>query len=59
MYLKHCNIVSLYGMFDDEENVYLLMEPCLDGQLFKYMKACRQIPEQESVNLIRQICRGV
>lgn len=58
MYLKHCNIAALYGMFDDEENVYLLMELCMDGQLYKVMKASRPMQEHDAVNLIKQICLG-
>ena len=38
MYLNHPNIVKLYGFFHDSENIYLIMESCLDGQLFKLMK---------------------
>ena len=38
MYLNHPNIVKLYGFFCDTENIYLIMESCLDGQLFKLMK---------------------
>ena len=44
MYLQHRNVTSLYGVFDDEEYVYLLLEPCLDSTLYKYMKLHRQIP---------------
>lgn len=35
--IDHPNIVHLYGFFVDEAYVYLLLEPCLGGNLFKLM----------------------
>jgi len=32
-YLCHRNIAPLYGYFDDQKNVYLLVEFCTGGQL--------------------------
>lgn len=29
------NIVTMYGVFEDEENVYLLLELCTGGELFE------------------------
>ena len=45
MYLNHPNIVKLYGFFHDETNIYLIMEACLDGQLFKVMKEKKNFEE--------------
>lgn len=38
LFLKHENIASLYGYFDDDSHVYLLMELCTDGQLHELLK---------------------
>lgn len=45
LYLKHENLSSLYGYFDDEENVYLLMEFCADGQLYELLKERKRLSE--------------
>lgn len=37
-FLHHFNIASMYGYFDDEENVYFLLELCCDGQLYNVIK---------------------
>merc|ERR1740121_2447299 len=36
--LKHPHIVRLHEFFQDEENVYLTMELCKDGDLFDKIK---------------------
>ena len=33
-YLEHPNIVKLYHYHIDQENVYLLLEPCLSKDLY-------------------------
>lgn len=37
-FLSHPNIVTMYGFAHDSENIYLLLEPCLDGNLFDSIK---------------------
>ena len=44
MYLNHPNIVKLYGFFCDEENIYLIMEYCSEGHLFKFIRQRSTIP---------------
>jgi hypothetical protein len=36
----------MYGVFSDQNNIYLLLEPCLDGQLYQKIKKSKQIPER-------------
>lgn len=38
-YLKHPHLVSLYGMFYDTTNIYLLMELLCDSTLYRLMKS--------------------
>ena len=38
MTLNHPNIIQMYGMFDDAENIYFIEELMTDGHLFKKMK---------------------
>jgi serine/threonine protein kinase len=37
-FLTHPNIVAMYGFTHDAENIYLLLEPCLEGNLFDLIK---------------------
>lgn len=48
MYLCSNYIVELWGIFSDKDNVYLILEPALDGQLYKYMKQKGQLDEEET-----------
>lgn len=59
MFLSHQHIVECWGLFCDTDNVYLIMEPALDGQLFKYMRQKKHLEENEAASLIRQLCFGV
>ena len=47
-FLSHSHIVKLYTVFDDAENVYLLMELCCEGNLYEYMQKKGKIPEDET-----------
>lgn len=35
--LDHPNIVKFYGFFEDEENIYLILEYISGGTLFDYL----------------------
>jgi len=47
MYLNHPNIVKLYGVFCDEENIYLIMEYCSDNHLSKFIRQRNSLPQSE------------
>jgi aurora kinase len=54
-FLHHPNIVAIYGFSHDEENVYLLLEPCLGGNL--YDKITKEDPsEKEVATSVREAC---
>lgn len=38
MYLSHPNLVELYCAFSDKENVYLIQQLGINGQLYELMK---------------------
>jgi len=44
-YLAHRNITPLYGYFQDEKNVYLLIEYCTGGQLLEMLRKNRRMEE--------------
>lgn len=37
--LNHENIIKLYGVFHDDENVYMILEYSPDGEIYKELKA--------------------
>jgi len=37
-YLDHKNIISLYGFFHDDDNIYLILEYAKGGELYKELK---------------------
>lgn len=40
---KHPNICRMYGFFYDHENIYILLEFCSDGMLYKLIKKERRV----------------
>lgn len=53
LYLNHPYIVRMYGMFTEENNVYLLLEPCMDGHLLQELKKKRRFEEEEAADVLR------
>ena len=54
-YIRHPNIVSLYSFSSDKDFIYLLLEPCLEGNLYTRLK---EEPLQERVarHYVKEIC---
>lgn len=42
-FLKHENILQLYGVFDDEENIYLILEFMEEGTLYNSLKKHKKL----------------
>ena len=57
-YLSHAHLTSLYGYFDDEENLYLVMELLPDGSL-QQVKKKKKLPEQEAALIVKQVAVGL
>lgn len=45
--MHHVNIVQMHSSFDDEENVYMVMEICKYGNMFKYLRSFGPLTENE------------
>lgn len=43
-YLNHRNIIKLYGVFHDDNKVYMIMEYAPEGELYKELKGSVRIP---------------
>ena len=59
MYLNHPNIIKLYGFFDDEKNIYIILEVAMGGQLFQQLKRSEPMPEAKVAHIMKQICTAV
>ena len=42
------------SFFEDESAVYMVMELCEGGDLYKYMKSKGRLPEDEAVSFFEQ-----
>ncbi|XP_050230442.1 calcium-dependent protein kinase 27-like [Mercurialis annua] len=49
------NVASIRDVYEDSESVYIVMELCRGGELFKRLKNRGKCPESEAVSLIRSI----
>lgn len=60
-FIYHPNIVNLYQYYVDDLYVYLLLEPCLGGNLFKLMNKTQSgcLPEKEVRKYIKEIAKAV
>jgi serine/threonine protein kinase len=58
--LKHPYMIKLYEYFEDNENVYLLLEYAEEGNLFNYlMKNKKKLCEKEAFIYFYQTCVGI
>lgn len=53
--LDHDNIVQLYDVWENHNELYLIMEYVEGGELFHYVEECRGLNEVESVYIFRQL----
>ena len=63
--LSHKNILQLFHYFEDESNVYLVMELCENGELYSFLKrkqnetGRRGLDEYVVSQLLGDIARGL
>lgn len=43
--MDHPNIIKLYSIFDDDTNIYLVMEAGTDGHMFSLINHHRKLSE--------------
>ena len=58
-FLSHSHIIKLYSVFDDRENIYLLLELCSEGNLYQHMQKKLKIPEEEASAILKSVCEAV
>ena len=57
--LHHPSILELYNYFEDNEYVYLVMELCTNGELYKYLKLKGTLTEPETRGVMLQVIKGL
>jgi len=57
--LKHPNIIALEEVFDEDDNIYLILELVTGGELFDQIVARGTYTEADAANLIKQILEAV
>ena len=60
-HLRHQNILKLFGFFDDEKQIYLILEYCPGGELYADLKSSKggHFTEEKSANYINQIIQAI
>ena len=49
--VRHSCICSLFGVFEDENNVYLILEYCGGGELFRRITSHGKLNEYDAARL--------
>lgn len=59
-YLNHPNIIKLYGVFHDDDNVYMILEYAPNGELYKEMKSKpnKRFSESQASQYIYQVIQA-
>ena len=59
LYLNHPNVLKLYGAFDDNENIYLILEYMEEANLYYHLKKKRILKQEEASRKLRDILDGI
>lgn len=59
LYLSHPNILKLYGVFDDEEHIYLLLEYMEEGTLYSQLKKKKTLKPGDVSTKLRDVIEGI
>lgn len=49
----------MYGMFDDWENIYLILEYCSGGHLYGLIRQNSRLEEEKTSQIVRGISQGI
>eukprot|EP00929_Paragymnodinium_shiwhaense_P058566 TRINITY_DN2932_c0_g1_i1.p1 TRINITY_DN2932_c0_g1~~TRINITY_DN2932_c0_g1_i1.p1 ORF type:complete len:502 (+),score=153.25 TRINITY_DN2932_c0_g1_i1:86-1591(+) len=57
--MDHPNIIKLYETFEDNRNIYLVMELCKGGELFDRIISAGRFSEVKAATIMQQIVRAI
>lgn len=49
--MNHTNIVKFYGHFEEDNNVFIILEYCKEGTLYKHIKNKKKLRTKEVINI--------
>jgi calcium-dependent protein kinase len=58
-FLDHPNIIKVYGCFDDEKYIYIIMELGCDGQLFDIISGGQTLTEETISFIIGNLLEAI
>lgn len=58
-FLNHPNIIKMYGYFDDEQYIYIILEVATGGQLFHQIKKSEPMLETKAAPILKQVCEAI
>ena len=58
-HLRHPNILRMYGYFYDNAKVYLILEFCVGGELYKKLQIEKKFDEKRSARMILQLANAL
>ena len=57
--LNHTNIISVFEIFENIDNYYIIMEYCSKGELFNYIVSKKRLNEGEAAYFFYQLINGL
>lgn len=57
--IEHPNVMALYDVWENQGELYLVLEYVEGGELFDYLISRGRLSEAEAIRYFRQICYGV
>lgn len=59
LHFNHPNILKLYGFFDDQEHIYLILEYMEEGTLYSHFKKNKALKQDDASRKLRDVLSAV
>jgi len=57
--MEHPSIVSIVELFEDADNIYIVLEYCSGGNLYQLLCREGRLNEKEAARIVLEIARGL
>lgn len=58
-FFQHENILKLYSLLKDKDNIYMVLEYMTDSTLYSLLKKRKVLNEEVTIEIVKQICEGL